>query len=435
MGAHEPYRVVEARDLVYRVDAARLLDRVSLDAEKGEFVGIIGPNGAGKSTLLRTLSGLLRAQEGTVFLEGKDLRQFSSKELARLEGLVPQTIPYTYGFTSMEVVLMGRYPRMARFQVERASDRQAAIQAMRLTEAESFVDRVVTTLSGGERQRVFVARALAQEPSVLLLDEPTANLDIQHQLKALGLVGELVASGLTAIAAIHDLSLAARYCHRLVLMSHGRILAQGTPWEVLAAGNIEAAFGVRAVVFQDPFTGSPMVSLVDEARGSEGIDPGTRVHVVCGGGTGGRLLYELHHAGLTVTAGVLGAGDTDRAAADILGIPYLPVPAFSAIDRETHRRHVQMVEEADLAVLCEVPVGDNNLPNLEALAHARRLVCVGDAPFGQRDFTGGEATEMSRRLSPLAHCSTNEVLATVRRLCAPGAGTSAAQTEGQPRGE
>lgn len=416
---------VEACDLLYRVDTAWLLDWVSLRVERGEFVGLVGPNGAGKTTLLRAIAHLLQPEQGKVFLLGQDTKRISSGELARSMAQVAQVPPPTFGFTGFEVVLMGRYPHMGRFQVERASDRQVALGSMRLTETETFVDREVATLSGGERQRVFVARALAQEPSVLLLDEPTANLDIQHQLRVLGLVQELVAGGLTAIAAIHDLSLAARYCHRLVLMSNGRVMANGTPWEVLTPGNIQKAFGVRAVIFQDPFAGTPLVSLVDRANYREVINSGAQVHVVCGGGTGGRLLYELCQAGLTVTAGVLGAGDTDRSAADILGIPYLPLPAFSAIDQETHRQHIRMVEESDVAILCDVPIGDNNLPNLETLTHARRLICVGDEPFEQRDFTGWKATEVFRRLSPVAECSPKDIVAAVQRVAAEEAATSA----------
>ena len=403
-----------ARDLVYHVEAARLLDQVSLSAKQGEFIGLIGPNGAGKTTFLRSISGLLRAQEGSVFLEGEDLGRMSARAVARIQAQVPQIAAYTFGFTSMEVVLMGRYPHMGRFQVEGAADRRIARESMDLTETEDFADRPVTTLSGGERQRVFVARALAQQPRILLLDEPTSNLDIQHQLKVLDIVQDLVAKGMTAIAAIHDLSLAARYCHRLVLMIDGRVLAQGTPTEVLTPTNIEAAFGVRAVVFQDPFTGTPTISLLDQARPGGQTSNGARVHVVCGGGTGARMMYELQRAGFTVTAGVLGAGDADRLAADILGVDYVPVPAFSPINEEIHARHIDLVSASDLAVLCDLPIGANNLRNLEALASARRLILIENTPFSERDFTGGAALKVFETLSPVARCHTpDEALAAI----------------------
>ena len=397
---HAP--ALAAEGLVYHVQAKRLLDKVHIKADRGSFVGLIGPNGAGKSTLLKTVSGLLHAQEGSVSLEGRDLTTTSSKQVARTLAQVPQTPPYTYGFTGVELVLMGRYPHMGRFQVEGADDRRIAAESMRMTETEEFSDRLVETLSGGERQRVFIASALAQQPHVLLLDEPTSNLDILHQLKVLDIVQGLVAQGMTAVAAIHDLSLAARYCTSLVLMSGGQVVAEGVAEEVLTSANIEEAFGVRTVVFRDPFTSTLSVSLLDQATPKESATPGARVHLVCGGGTGAKLMYEFQRAGLTVTAGPLGGGDTDRSAADILGVEYVPVTAFGPIDGEARAKHQELVEVADIVVLCDVPIGPNNAAVLGALASARRLVSIEGTSLKDRDFTGGAVLHFFEGLAPLA---------------------------------
>ena len=258
-------RAVEARALSFRVEAKRLLDGVDLLAARGQFVGLIGPNGAGKSTLLRALSGVLRHEEGSVRLEGSELRSMPARDVAALLALVPQIAPYTQGFTAFELVLMGRYPHLGRFQVEGRADGAIARDAMRLTEAEDFASRTLETLSGGERQRVFLARALAQQPGILLLDEPTSNLDLLHQLTILGLVRRQVDAGLTAIAAIHDLNLAARYCDRLVVLSEGRVLTEGVPEDVLTPETIEAAFGVRAAVHREPATGALAVTPIAPA--------------------------------------------------------------------------------------------------------------------------------------------------------------------------
>ena len=253
---------IATEGLSYSVEAQALLDNVHLHAEQGQFIGMIGPNGAGKSTLLRALSGMLRYRHGAVLLEGTDLRSMSSKDIAASMALVSQIAPYTQGFTSFELVLMGRYPHLGRFQVEGSEDNRIARDAMRQTDTERFADRTLDTLSGGERQRVFVSRALAQQPRILLLDEPTSNLDVFHQLKVLDLVRQLVNDGLTTVAAIHDLHMAARYCDRLVLLSGGRVLAEGTPEEVLTPKTIESAFGVRCGVYRDPVTGSLAISLI-----------------------------------------------------------------------------------------------------------------------------------------------------------------------------
>ncbi len=258
-------QALSAEGLSYSVGAPTLLDNVRLHAEQGQFVGLIGPNGAGKSTLLRALSGMLVHQHGAVLLEGTDLRSMSSRDVAASMALVSQIAPYTHGFTSFELVLMGRYPHLGRFQIEGSNDNSIARDSMRQTDTERFADRTLDTLSGGERQRVFVSRALAQQPRILLLDEPTSNLDVFHQLKVLDLVRELVDEGLTAVAAIHDLQMSARYCDRLVLLSEGQVLAEGTPEEVLTPGAIESAFGVRSAVYPDPVIGTLAISLIGPA--------------------------------------------------------------------------------------------------------------------------------------------------------------------------
>ncbi len=262
---------IDAQALSFSVDAKHLLDGVDLRAERGQFVGVIGPNGAGKSTLLRAISNVLGYQGGSVSLHGADLKSLPARKVAELLALVPQVAPFTQGFTAFELVLMGRYPHLGRFQVEGEADDRIAADAMRLTETDSFTNRTLDTLSGGERQRVFLARAVAQQPQVLLLDEPTANLDILHQLKILGLVRRLVDDGLTAIAAIHDLNLAARFCDRLVLLSEGRVVTDGTPEEVLTAETLESAFGVRAELYRDPVTGSLAISLIAPADDEEAL--------------------------------------------------------------------------------------------------------------------------------------------------------------------
>ena len=258
-------QAISAQNLSYRIQAETLLDSVDLHADQGQLVGLIGPNGAGKSTLLRAISGILNYREGTVRLDGDDLKSLSSRDIAAGLALIPQIAPYTHGFTSMELVLMGRYPHLGRFQIEGKEDDRIARDAMRMTRTEQFADRTLDTLSGGERQRVFVSRALAQQPRVLLLDEPTSNLDVLHQLKVLDLVRQLIDDGLTAVAAIHDLNMAARYCDRLVLLKNGRVLAEGSPEEVLVPETIRSAFGVRAAVYRDPMTDSLAISVIGPA--------------------------------------------------------------------------------------------------------------------------------------------------------------------------
>jgi ABC-type cobalamin/Fe3+-siderophores transport system ATPase subunit len=238
-----------------------VLRDIGLSACGGELVGLIGPNGAGKSTLLRTIAGTLAPTAGVVRLDGVDITNMSAIERARQVAVVPQGVHLPEAFTVGEVVLIGRNPHLPRFGGERAHDYEVAQQAMIQTATWPLVERRIGTLSGGEQQRVLIARALAQEPRVLLLDEPTANLDLKHQVATL--VRRLVRSGLLVIAALHDLNLAAQYADRLALLC-GELLICDLPARVLTPEWIRRAYGVAALVTAHPLAGTPVVALLDE---------------------------------------------------------------------------------------------------------------------------------------------------------------------------
>ena len=255
---------VEASGLHHSFGRRVVLNGIGLGAGLGEMVGLIGPNGSGKTTCLRIISGTLSPGQGTVHIHGKEIASMRPRERATLLAMVQQRPAVPPGFTALNLVLMGRNPHLGFLQWEGPKDLESCYRAMEETGTWEFAHRPVTSLSGGELQRVFIARALAQEPRVLLLDEPTASLDIQHQLQVMSLARRLVDQGLTAVAAIHDLSLAARYCDRLVMLHQGGVLAEGSPWEVLTPENLARAFGVRATVRRDPETGSLAITVVSE---------------------------------------------------------------------------------------------------------------------------------------------------------------------------
>lgn len=211
-----------------------VLEGISFQVGEGEFLGIIGPNGAGKTTLLKVMTGVKRPSSGKIMLDRKSLDSLSRKQIARMMAVVPQSSFIPPLLTVEDVVYMGRYPHQKSRFTTTEEDCRAVEEAMRKTNTTGFRQRLVSELSGGERQEVIIARALAQEPKVLMLDEPTASLDIKHQMKILGLVRTLVKEGgITAIMVIHDLNLAARFCDRLILLCNRRIHSQGTPADVL----------------------------------------------------------------------------------------------------------------------------------------------------------------------------------------------------------
>ncbi len=218
---------------------------LSLQLSSGRLVGLIGPNGAGKSTFLKLCAGLWTASEGAVLLGGKDLRSLGRREIARQIAYTPQDTHLSFGFRVQEIVMMGRHPRLGKFQSPSAIDRDAVHNAMRRADVAHLSDRRVTELSGGERQRVLIARSLATEADILLLDEPIANLDIAHALEVLELCQSLTREGRLIVLAIHDLNAAARYATDLVLLAEGQLISSGTPEMVLQGGTLARVFGVQ----------------------------------------------------------------------------------------------------------------------------------------------------------------------------------------------
>jgi ABC-type cobalamin/Fe3+-siderophores transport system ATPase subunit len=252
--------VLEARELGFAYGARTVLCDVSLQAAAGEWVGIIGPNGCGKTTLIRLLSGVMMPRTGSVRLGGRPLAAVARRDIARRVAVLPQDAWLDFPFTALEVVLMGRAPHLPALGFAGARDLRIAHGALERLEVADVADRPLDQLSGGERQRVLLARALAQEPDVLMLDEPTTHLDLRHQTGICDVVRALQRDhGLAVIAVLHDLNLAAMFCDKLVLLAGGRVICQGTPAEVLTVETLSAAYGARVHVGVNAATGTPYV--------------------------------------------------------------------------------------------------------------------------------------------------------------------------------
>ncbi|MFD7500785.1 ABC transporter ATP-binding protein [Streptomyces sp. NPDC059850] len=233
-----------------------LVDRLALEVAEGEVVGLVGPNGSGKSTALRCVYRALKPTSGAVLLDGTDLATLSLRDSARQIAALTQESRSELDFTAGEVVALGRAPHSRGNRPLTPGERELCHEAMDRMDIGHLADRSVLTLSGGERQRVLVARALVQEPRVLVLDEPTNHLDIRHQV---GLLSFLRGSGLTVLTALHDLNLAAAVCHRVAVLSHGTLVADGPPADVLTPGLVRKVFGVAATVVPHPRTGVPQL--------------------------------------------------------------------------------------------------------------------------------------------------------------------------------
>lgn len=252
--------IIGAEDIRFDVEGKHILQGINFFASEGEFVGLLGPNGAGKSTLLRTLAGLNTPTAGAVTIEGDALPALPAQEVARRVAYVPQDTNVTFDFSVWEIVLMGRHPHINRFAMEGERDHVIAARALEDVGASRLAERTITSLSGGERQMVFIAKALAQEPRVLLLDEPISALDIRHQLHVLDLVRSYTQTGATAIAVLHDLNLAARFCDRLYMVADGRVVSEGAPEVVYTEAAFAHSYRVTAAVRHDELVGRPTVT-------------------------------------------------------------------------------------------------------------------------------------------------------------------------------
>ncbi|MFA5165505.1 MAG: ABC transporter ATP-binding protein [Candidatus Omnitrophota bacterium] len=260
---------LEVKNIVSGYAGKTVVKDISFDAAEGEFIGIIGPNGAGKSTLMRTISRVLRPESGSISIGSRDIFSMPQKEFARSVAFVSSDPAVVFPFTALEVVMMGRFPYIKMFGSESKEDMEAVERAVEATDCAGVISRPIDRLSAGERQRVLIAKALAQEPRLMLLDEPTSHLDISHQVQVLDILKGLSGRKITVIAVLHDLNLAAEYCDRLVLIDKGLVRSSGTPKQVLDYNVIEEVYRTVVVVRENPVSGKPYVLLAPGSKKGE----------------------------------------------------------------------------------------------------------------------------------------------------------------------
>ena len=254
---------IQTTNLSYSFGDRCILRDLSFNVNKGEFFIIIGPNGSGKTTLMKLIAGILKPQKGNVDIIGRSCRSYPRKTLARTLAFVPQRLPADLPFTVGESVLMGRAPYLGTLGIERQKDVEIADQAMKFTEVAHLNRLNIGQLSGGEQQRVFIARAICQEPQIMLLDEPTASLDLAHQIRVMDLMEKLkVEKCVTVVMVSHDVNLAAMYGDQVLLLKDGEVVCRGEPRNVLSFQKLEETYGCRLLVDESPLGGIPRITLV-----------------------------------------------------------------------------------------------------------------------------------------------------------------------------
>lgn len=383
-----PRIMLNFKDVVAAYGDTEILRGFNAVICQGEFVGLIGPNGAGKSTLLKCLSGLLPLKSGEIILEEKNNTTYSQRERAQMVAVVPQSFDIDYDFSVEDIVLMGRNPYLSFKVKESRYDYDVVTEAMHATKTLQFRKRLFNTLSGGEKQRVIIARAIAQEPDIILLDEPTSALDIHHQIEIMELIRNLnQKKSMTVVAVLHDINLASRYCNRLILMKNGRVVVDGTPDQVITEENLKKVYDMKMFIQENKLFGKPEIiplRVIKEAEFYHSL----RVHVICGGNNASQILEELEAMGHRVTAGVVNQGSDDWTACDALGIPMIEASPFTAISMENQVKNLELMKACDVILISDLPFGHGNVNNLKGLENL-----TGDIYFHtnclKNDFTEG----------------------------------------------
>lgn len=255
--------VLTLKYIGFRYEQAWVLKGIDLQVHAGEILGILGPNGSGKSTLLKIMDGVLIPQEGEIRLRDTKLKDLRRSAVAREVAMVSQENHFRFSFSALEVVLMGRFPHLRRLQFEGKNDLAIVMDALKATHAMELAERSIHELSGGERQRVLLARALAQEPNIILLDEPTSFLDLKFKREIFRLIASLSKErGLSVVVVSHDIDLVSQYCNRLVMLKQGAVFAAGEPDDVITTSNIETVYECPVMVDRNPMSGKPRINVV-----------------------------------------------------------------------------------------------------------------------------------------------------------------------------
>lgn len=396
--------MLKTNDVKFSYDQEQILKGIDIEIKKGSFIGIIGPNASGKSTLLKNISKTLKSDSGAIYLGQKLLNDYDSLELAKKMAVVPQNTEVNFNFNVYDIIMMGRHPYQKRWSRLSQKDKKIVKEVMEVTDTLKLKSKVINELSGGERQRVIIARALAQKPDILLLDEPTSSLDINYQGEIYDLLNYLNKKlELTIITVSHDLNLTAQYCEELLLLKDGKIFEVGPAEKVLTEENIKEVYNAEVLIKKNPLSDKPFITLVPEANKKKNRKNNKRdykIHIIAGGGTAKKFLYKLENLGYQLSIGVLNVGDADWQAAKELDLDIVDSPPFIDILEKDIERNKKLIEKADLIILSDLPFGHGNLANLKMLLDFpdKDKILFSNLDIKDRDYINGQAEDIWNKI-------------------------------------
>lgn len=403
--------ILEIDDICCRYGSYNVLKEIKLSIKKGDFVSIIGPNGSGKSTLLKTITRFIRPVKGVVFIDNINAFKLTDKQFAKKVGFVSQNYHFNFDFTVEDIILMGRNPHLNLLEKEDLKDYKIIEDAMILTDTFKLKNKKITQLSGGEAQRVLIARALAQEPEILILDEPISHLDINYKFEILELLKNMNQKNkITIIIALHDINLASYYSKKIILLKEGSIFAAGEPEDIINNRNLKKVFDVDFDVAAHPITNKPYITFVPDISVINNKEPISdkniiKIHVIGGGGQASFLMRNLHNKGYILTTGVLNIGDSDWKTAKQLNIKVVEEAPFAPISKARFVENLNLMRSSDLIILENIPFGHGNTANLEGLLRimetegkSKKVYIIKSRSDASGDYTGGEAQKIYNKI-------------------------------------
>lgn len=390
-----------SNNLRFSYGTNEVIKNLSIDFNEGKLYGILGPNGSGKTTFIKLLAGIIEPQFGNTEIDNKDIKNFKSKELAKKMALVTQIYSGEFDFKVRNLILMGRYAHIDRLSRASHEDKEIVNKIINELGLNELALRNFSELSGGEQQKVMIARALAQQGKILILDEPTAHLDIKYQIELMNTFKQFTKDGITVIAVLHDINLAAMFCDELILINDGSIHASGSVENILTSKNIKSVFHVNVIVKKNDITDSlyvvPLHSVANNKVSIIDNHSETHFHLMVGGGFGKKVMYNMKN--LEVSVGVVNVLDEDYNVAMELGFDIISEAPFSPISLKNENLLKKILNKTDIIILCNIPFGNGNLKNLEILNDFnKKIIIIDENPIEDRDFTKGFATDLYNKI-------------------------------------
>lgn len=388
--------IIEIKNITLKYGDYEVLRDISFNIKKGEFTSIIGPNGAGKSTVLKAIMKNIELADGDISIKGKSIKNITHKEKACIIGFVPQEFNISFDFTVYDIVAMGRNPYLVKFKKSKFDDKKIIEESLQKTNTYEFKDKYFNSLSGGEKQRVIIARALAQQPEILILDEATSSLDIHHQLDILELIHSLNREdGLTVLTIMHDLNLASRFSDKIVLLSKKGVIKSGTPSEVIDEQVLKNVYDMDMVVRENKLLSYTEIIPLRIRKSKE--EKNIHVHIICGGGTGEYIIQKLYSERYKISCGILIEGDSDLDICRSLNLDYVVEYPFSKFSEESIAKNKEYIDNSDVIIVTDVAIGYGNFDNIKLIENIRdkKIIILHSV---NRDFVDGEYEKILTKL-------------------------------------